>query len=108
MHAFWISAYTERRTLIEGWAYTAKANDTPQGRTGSGDLPFWNPPLLAENDAVFTRPSPAAIGEITERYPVRWLVVDSRFPVKLHRLQSLFPDHRHFGQVWVFDVPRAA
>jgi hypothetical protein len=108
VHAFWISAYTERRILIEGWAYTAKANDTPQGRTGSGDLPFWNPPLLAENDAVFTRPSPAAIGEITERYPVRWLVVDSRFPVKLHRLQALFPDHRHFGQVWVFDVPRAA
>ncbi|MCG5217235.1 hypothetical protein [Streptosporangium sp. KLBMP 9127] len=77
---FWISAYTERRMLVEGWAYTA----TNIGQVvGSADdkytqFPFWDVKRQAVNDAVFRDPSRAAIRRLVEEYGVRWLFVDER------------------------------
>lgn len=66
--SFWVSAYSERRILVEGWAYTSK--------TATTDAPFWNPSLLAANDAAFTDPSAAAEAELRDEYGVRWLFAD--------------------------------
>ncbi|WP_139230168.1 hypothetical protein [Nocardioides terrae] len=101
---FWISAYTERRIVLEGWGYTATANDAEPDPTAALTLPYWNPRLQALNDAVFTVPSATALKALTDRYPVRWLVVDSRFPVNLAGLRTLLPEHRRFGKVVVFRV----
>lgn len=79
---FWMSALTERRFVLEGWAYTA--------RSGAWTDDFWgSPELLRANDAVFAEPSERSIAEFARRYEVRWLFVDRRFPVQLGELRQL-------------------
>ncbi|MEV4187119.1 hypothetical protein AB0J28_37400, partial [Streptosporangium canum] len=77
---FWISGYTERRVLIEGWGYTARtlASLTDVDRESMAALPFWDAELLAANDAVFTAPTTRAVDLLARRYGVRWLMVDRR------------------------------
>jgi len=65
---FWVSAYSERRVLVEGWAYTSRSPD-PSG-------PFWDSTLLDDNDAAFTHPSAATMATLRARYGVRWLLAD--------------------------------
>jgi hypothetical protein len=67
---FWVTAYSERRVLVEGWAYTSKTSDPTAA--------FWDPSLLAANDAAFTNPSAAADAELYNAYGVRWLFADLR------------------------------
>ncbi|SFI13403.1 hypothetical protein SAMN05216275_101302 [Streptosporangium canum] len=79
---FWISGYTERRVLIEGWGYTARtlASVTDVDRESMAAVPFWDAELLAANDVVFTAPTARAVDLLARRYGVRWLMVDSRRP----------------------------
>jgi hypothetical protein len=65
---FWVSAYSERHILVEGWADTT--------RTSTSDAPFWDPSLLAANDAAFTDPSAAAVAKLRDEYGVHWLFAD--------------------------------
>ncbi|MFL6155790.1 MAG: hypothetical protein ACJ72D_06865 [Marmoricola sp.] len=101
----WISAWAERRTLVQGWGYTARANSA--GNTLYAvvyDNRFWDPALLELNDALFTDPSPQTLDALTQRYDVRWLVVDDRYPVDLPGLEELLPDFEQFGRTTVFRV----
>jgi hypothetical protein len=74
---FSVAAFTERRVLVEGWGFTTRAHaradelDTPDVY-----VPYWNPGLLAANDAAFNAPSAAALADLRDRYGVRWLFVD--------------------------------
>jgi hypothetical protein len=75
---FWIAALSERQLLVEGWAYTNRANR--MGITtgeNPNTLPFWNRELLAANNAAFSTPS-AAVIERLRRYGVRYLYDDTR------------------------------
>lgn len=78
---FWISGYAERHVLVEGWGYTDTANEE-FAKTGvnSRYVPFWDPDLLAANDAAFADPSAASVGDLRDRYGVRWMFVDERYP----------------------------
>ncbi|HKD97027.1 MAG TPA: hypothetical protein VKB69_05420, partial [Micromonosporaceae bacterium] len=73
---FWVSAFAERRVLVEGWAYTNRSDDSVPLRVGNdmGTAPFWDPALLAANDAVFTDPNAADVARLAGTYHVRWLV----------------------------------
>ena len=68
---FWISALTERRVLLEGWAY-------PEGfhpgitRTS----PFWDASLYDANQVVFTHPTAANVAALHDEHGVTWLFVD--------------------------------
>jgi hypothetical protein len=75
---FWVSAYAERRVLVEGWAYTESAFRTAL-KLGVSDrtVPFWDPALLAANDLAFTSPS-NGVAELRDRYHVEWLFADLR------------------------------
>ncbi|GAA3227447.1 hypothetical protein GCM10010468_56270 [Actinocorallia longicatena] len=74
---FWISAYTERRMLVEGWGYTDRTSAQARLFVFSNALvPYWDPQRLADNDAAFRSPSAATIGRLRDRYGVRWLFVD--------------------------------
>ncbi|ADB29623.1 hypothetical protein Kfla_0501 [Kribbella flavida DSM 17836] len=75
---FWIAALSERQVLVEGWAYTNRANRIAV-TTGVNPsvLPFWDQRLLAANDAAFTAPSDRVI-ERLRQYGVRWLYADRR------------------------------
>ncbi|MCW2754111.1 MAG: hypothetical protein JWQ32_1522 [Marmoricola sp.] len=105
--AHWMSAWAERRAVIEGWGYTATANLTGDSISEVTTTPYWDPALLALNDAVFLRPSKASLDALLARFPVRWLMVDTRFPVDLPGLERLLPDHRRFAQTVVLEVQSA-
>jgi hypothetical protein len=92
---FWVSALTERRTLLEGWAY-------PEGfRPGqTRTSPFWDQERYARNEAVFEDPSQAAVDLLADEYGVRWLLVD-------RTLGRESPDLRRYAEL-VSERPDAA
>ncbi len=68
---FWVSALTERRVLVEGWAY-------PEGfRPGqTRTSPFWDTERYDANQAVFDDPDQVAVQRLADEWGVQWLVVD--------------------------------
>jgi hypothetical protein len=78
--AFWLAGWSERRVLLEGWAYTARAN-TATDSAGAMAGQYWDAQLKAENDAVFTDPSPATAAVLKQKYGVDFIFVDKRFGV---------------------------
>jgi hypothetical protein len=75
---FSTSAFTERRTLIEGWGGNSGTEKRAQelGILHWG-VPWWgDPSLLADNDAAFATPSAQTIGLLRDKYGVTWLFVD--------------------------------
>lgn len=70
---FTISALAERRTFIEGWAYTT----CPVSEALNNS--FWNQPLLRLNQQVMTQ-SDAKSAEELSKYGVQWLFIDLRRP----------------------------
>ncbi|MFI6762502.1 hypothetical protein ACIBF5_25550 [Micromonospora sp. NPDC050417] len=70
--SFWVSAYTQRSVLVEGWAFTPKLVGQPDGPY----VPFWDQTRLRANDEAFAAPTEAGLADLRDRYGVRWLVVD--------------------------------
>lgn len=66
-----MSALTERRTLVEGWAYPEGFRE---GQTRASD--FWDAERFEANEAVFYDPDEAAVRRLAEDYGVSWLFVD--------------------------------
>jgi len=88
--AFWISGYTERQILLEGWSYTSRsaALAAKQG-TSVPLVAFWKPDLLRQNDEAFSAPTRRGLDRLRRQHHVTWLFVDKRFPVDLARLRRL-------------------
>ncbi|TWD81078.1 hypothetical protein FB561_2182 [Kribbella amoyensis] len=89
--SFWIPGYAERRVLVQGWAYTAKANDV---HTSTEALygPFWDQEKLRLNDEAFTAPTRKGLDTLRTQYGVHWLLADERVdavPDQLGRLAEL-------------------
>jgi hypothetical protein len=89
--SFWLSAYAERRVLVEGWAFAPRV-------ATNGIVPFWDQAKLAANDAAFAQPTRAGLDELRTRYGVRWLVVDRQVAVESPELVTLahkvYDNHR--------------
>lgn len=66
---FWLSAYSERRVLVEGWGFAPRV-------TGAYRTPFWDPALLAANDAAVSAPTAEGLRDLYVNHGVRFLVVD--------------------------------
>jgi len=81
--SFWVSAYAERRVLVEGWGYTPTSYEI-SAKTGESftRLPYWNQQLLADNDAVFTSGTATDVRQLVSAYHVRWLFADRRLNPK--------------------------
>jgi hypothetical protein len=89
---FWISAYTERRVLVEGWDYIPPESvGLPSNELihQSPRLPFWHPERLRVNDLVFERPTRENMDELHGRYGVDWLFADKRREPDLRGLDEL-------------------
>ena len=99
--SFWIPGYAERRTLVQGWAYTARANAAPT-LDAAVRGPFWDQDLLRRNDAAFTRPTSAGLAWLRDRHGVRWLFLDDRLGRPPATLSSLASLRLHVGNVWVY------
>ena len=85
---FFVAAYTERRVLVEGWAYTPTWSFTVRLR----DTVFWDPPLLALNDTFMTAPSAQGALALRAR-GVDWVFIDKTGPHSTE--MEDFADLRH-------------
>jgi hypothetical protein len=73
---FWISAYSERRVLVEGWIFAPRAAAMAATSPSGVYTPFWDQGLLRLNDAAFTAPTPEVLLALRDEHGVRWLVAD--------------------------------
>jgi len=88
--AFWISAYSERQMLLEGWSYTSRSSELA-ARAGVPVpfLSYWKPDVLMANERAFLKPTRDRLNQLRRKHHVRWLFVDKRFGVDLAALERL-------------------
>ncbi len=102
--SFWLSAYAERRVLLEGWGYTARGNaDSTATGLPVGATPFWDADLSAANDAAIYAPTPENLAALGRR-GVRWIVVDRRIGRESARLSMLAPLRFEQGPIAVYQL----
>jgi hypothetical protein len=102
---FWVSALSERRVLVEGWAFTSTSQDRWQPGQEARRLPFWDDRKMASNEATFYAPSIASIRLLRERYGVRWLFVDERLTGPGSRIGEFANLQFRAGEYAVYRVP---
>ncbi|GIF75168.1 hypothetical protein [Asanoa siamensis] len=95
--SFWLSAYAERRVLVEGWAFAPRVSE-------AGSWAFWDPDLLARNDAAFTTPSAESLAAFRARDGVRWLVVDRLVGAESPELEALANLRWSDGRMFVYEL----
>ncbi|MEV0595083.1 hypothetical protein [Nonomuraea cavernae] len=104
---FWTSALSERRVLVEGWAYTAANMDRWRPGEVAPHRAYWDLDRLRANDAVFQEPSPDAVRHLRERYGVRWLFVDESRMKPGARLWPFARLRFSSGEHSVYELPGA-
>jgi hypothetical protein len=97
--SFWLSAYAERRVLVEGWGFA------PRVAALGAYTPFWDQDLLRRNDAAFTAPTATGLGELRDRHAVRWLVVDRSVGPESPELRQLARLRFDNGRMAVYQLP---
>ncbi|GAB2941523.1 hypothetical protein GCM10027280_32600 [Micromonospora polyrhachis] len=95
---FWLSAYSERRVLVEGWAFA------PRVAALGAYTPFWDQDLLRRNDEAFTAPTTDGLRDLRERYGVRWLVVDRSVNPEASDLRELARLRFDNGRMAVYEL----
>lgn len=102
--SFWVSAFTERRVLVESWAYTPEAHAN-HGRDGwpYSRQPFHDPELLALNDSAFTDPTPEVLEELRGR-GVRFLFANDMAGEVSPRLDELATKVFAQGPVTIYEI----
>jgi hypothetical protein len=100
---FWLAAFSQRQVLVEGWSYTDRALDSgPLFSDAFATSPFWDPALLARNDAVFYQPTAQDVASFATETGVRWLVaVGPNVSPALGTYASL---RYHAGAVSIYQV----
>lgn len=89
---FWLSAYAERRVLIEGWMFAPRVAGV-QG-------PFWDPALFQLNEQAIAEPTAQRLAALRDK-GVRWLVVEGEPAPQLAGLADL--RHRE-GIISVYEI----
>ncbi|MFF5171837.1 hypothetical protein ACFY3U_04285 [Micromonospora sp. NPDC000089] len=96
--SFWLSGYSQRSVLVEGWAFAPRMVGLPAGPYA----PFWDAERLRANDAAFTTPTAAGLADLRDRYGVRWLVVDRQVGTEAPQLAALADRRWDNGRVAVY------
>ncbi|WP_156056348.1 hypothetical protein [Streptosporangium roseum] len=102
---FWGAALTERRVLVEGWAFTPTNHRQWRRGLTTEYLPFWDHERIQLNDAAFQSPSTASIQRLRARYGVRWLFVDERQMSPHHGIGDAATLRFRSGDYAVYQVP---
>jgi hypothetical protein len=97
--SFWLSAYSERSVLVEGWGFA------PRQSLGDAFAPFWDQAKLKLNDEAFSAPTPILLGRLRDQYGVHWLVVDREVSVESPVLATLAAKVYDNGRVAVYHLP---
>ncbi|MFI7706009.1 hypothetical protein [Nonomuraea sp. NPDC049480] len=101
---FWVSALTERRILLEGWAFTPTNADRWQPGQSVMSLPFWDSERFNDNEAAFQAPSTAVIQRLREHYEVRWLFVDEHLTAAARELGAFARLRYRSGDFAVYQI----
>ncbi|TDU75142.1 hypothetical protein [Streptomyces sp. KS 21] len=100
----WLSGYSERSVLIEGWAYAPRAVALTRGGTAY-DGPFWDQELFALNEDAVYRPTEAKLRTLHDRYHVRYVVVHRPTGYESPRLRELARQVFDNGTTAVYRLP---
>ncbi len=104
--AFWISAYSERQMLLEGWAYTSRSAALAEKYDVSVPfLSYWEHDVLMTNERAFWKPTPARLDGLRREHGVRWLFVDKRFRADVPALERLADLRYENANYAVFRLP---
>ncbi len=95
--SFWLSAYSERSVLVEGWGFSPRLATI-------GPSPFWDPAKIRLNDEVFVAPTADGLGELRDRHGVRWLVVDRTVAPEPPTLRTLADLRYDNGRLAVYQI----
>jgi len=105
---FSMTAYSERRMLVEGWGFTTTAHQqAAKLDTWVGYVPYWKPQILADNDAVFDAPSARSVALLRDHYRVRWLFVDETQSSVSPHLADFATERYRSGVCVVYELPRS-
>ncbi|MET8540426.1 hypothetical protein ABZW03_07195 [Kitasatospora sp. NPDC004799] len=99
----WLSGYSERSVLIEGWAYAPRLMADANGAASSGS-PFWDTALFNLNEAAFYAPTPDVLSRLHRDHKVRYLVVQRKAGVESPQLRSLAKQVFDNGRVAVYEL----
>jgi hypothetical protein len=95
--SFWLSAYSERAVLVEGWSFAPRVQPNIWG-------PFWDPDLLDLNDRAFYDPTPAVLEQLAREHGVRYLVAVRAVRAESPDLASLATLAYDNGKVAVYEL----
>lgn len=105
---FWVSGYSERRVLVEGWGYTARNAEMAAEhgkRTYGNYLPFWDEKLLERNDRFIVSPTRASARALQRDHDVRWLIADPAFGPVSPELSKILKLRYRAGNAVVYEFP---
>lgn len=95
--SFWLSAYSERRVLVEGWGFAP--------RTAGVVYPeFWDQDLLRRNDDAIDAPTAEELARLRDEHRVRWVVVDTLISLPSSELAQLADVAYDNGRIMVFRI----
>ncbi|MGW2251885.1 hypothetical protein ACWCXH_17020 [Kitasatospora sp. NPDC001660] len=95
--SFWLSAYSERSVLVEGWAYSPRLMSEKSSS-------FWDQPLLKLNDDAIHHPTADILRQLRDRYHVRYLVADRKPAPESPLLKTLATPVFDDGRVAVYEL----
>ncbi|WP_327677902.1 hypothetical protein [Kitasatospora sp. NBC_00458] len=99
----WLSAYSERSVLVEGWAYAPRMIATSGGGVASNG-PFWDPALYQQNEAAVYQPTAALLAGLHRDHRVRYLVVDRKAGAESPLLPTLTKQVFDNGRTAVYEL----
>jgi hypothetical protein len=107
---FTASALSERRTLVGGWGYAERvvAAAWSQRTVRYNDEPFWDQPLLAQEQRAITDPTRQVLDDLYLHHHVRWVFVDLRHGDVAATALDRLADRRFVGptaEVWRLPQP---
>ncbi len=103
--SYWVTAFAERRALVESWAYTEEnLNRIGHFKMGFPLFPFDDPKLLRDNDRNFSNPTAESLAALREEHHVTWLFADSRAGNVSPKLDELATLRFRAGPVKVYEL----
>ncbi|MFJ9441625.1 hypothetical protein ACIRRH_07085 [Kitasatospora sp. NPDC101235] len=99
----WLSGYSERSVLVEGWAYAPRLMATAGG-AAAAVAPFWDTELFNLNEAAFYAPTPDILRRLHDDHKVRYLVVQRMAGAESPQLRNLAKPVFDNGRVAVYEL----
>ncbi len=106
---FWVSAFAERRALLNGWGYTATAArlaaERPLASGYVSTVPFWDTERLHRNMALFAAPNQASASSLRADFGVTWLYADKNYAGLSRELDQVAILRYRNGPVSIYQIP---